>query len=69
MSLLNGDSIDAPTTSAGPPASSGSNTSSSVGIAQRAYHPDEVLRSTGALVVDYEWYLSNQVKELANEAL
>lgn len=30
-------------------------------IAQRAYHPDEIARSSGQLVVDYEWYLVNQI--------
>jgi DNA polymerase alpha subunit A len=29
--------------------------------AQRAYHPDEVIRSKGELKVDYEWYLNNQI--------
>lgn len=33
--------------------------------AQRAYHPDEVLRSiqdnTGEYTIDYEWYLTNQI--------
>ena len=34
---------------------------SSALIAQRAYHPDEIARSDGTLVVDFEWYLSNQI--------
>ena len=28
---------------------------------QRAHHPDEVFRSNGALTVDFEWYLTNQI--------
>jgi DNA polymerase alpha subunit A len=28
---------------------------------QRAYHPDEVIRSKGELTIDNEWYLSNQI--------
>jgi DNA polymerase alpha subunit A len=30
-------------------------------VAERALHPDEVTRSNGALKVDVEWYLSQQV--------
>jgi DNA polymerase alpha subunit A len=29
--------------------------------ADRAYHPDDVLRSDGALLLDYEWYKTQQV--------
>ena len=29
--------------------------------ADRAHHPDEVMRSKGELTVDYEWYLSQQI--------
>ena len=28
---------------------------------QRAYHPDEILRSQGQLTIDVEWYLSTQI--------
>ena len=35
--------------------------SSSVGVAQRAYHPDDVRRAAGRLHVDIEWYLTQQV--------
>lgn len=38
---------------------SGSNSSN--GIAQRAYHPDEVVASGGKLVIDVKYYLENQV--------
>ncbi|KAJ8907735.1 hypothetical protein NDN08_007841 [Rhodosorus marinus] len=30
-------------------------------LANRAFHPDEVIASNGELIVDVEWYLSNQV--------
>lgn len=30
-------------------------------VVDRAYHPDEVLRSGGELVVDVEWYLTQQI--------
>jgi len=30
-------------------------------IAMRAYHPDEVSRSNGALNIDYDWYLAVQI--------
>lgn len=30
-------------------------------LAERAYHPDEVMKSNGALQIDVEWYLSQQV--------
>lgn len=29
--------------------------------AERAHHPEEVSRSGGSLVIDYEWYLSQQI--------
>lgn len=35
--------------------------SSAGGVAAHAYHPDEVLRSNGELVIDVEYYLENQV--------
>jgi DNA polymerase alpha subunit A len=28
---------------------------------QRAHHPDDVVRSNGALTLDFEWYLNNQI--------
>ena len=30
-------------------------------VTQRAYHPDEVLKSKGELTLDIEWYLSQQI--------
>ena len=45
--------------SPGQPASS-----SSSSIASRAFHPDEVKKSNGTLVVDIEWYLGQQVRVL-----
>ncbi len=30
-------------------------------MAERAYHPDVIAKAGGALGIDYEWYLSNQV--------
>eukprot|EP00173_Palmaria_palmata_P004481 Plantae.Rhodophyta-Palmaria_palmata.ctg6216.p1 GENE.Plantae.Rhodophyta-Palmaria_palmata.ctg6216~~Plantae.Rhodophyta-Palmaria_palmata.ctg6216.p1 ORF type:complete len:420 (+),score=97.67 Plantae.Rhodophyta-Palmaria_palmata.ctg6216:171-1262(+) len=35
--------------------------SSHGGMAQHAYHPDEVMDSEGELVIDFEYYLENQV--------
>jgi hypothetical protein len=35
--------------------------SGGVGIAARAYHPEEVRKSGGRLHLDIEWYLSTQV--------
>jgi DNA polymerase alpha subunit A len=29
--------------------------------AERAHHPEEVIRSDGALTIDYEWYLAQQI--------
>ena len=34
---------------------------SSAGVAERAYHPDEVMASKGELVIDVKYYLENQV--------
>jgi len=34
---------------------------STVGIAQRAYDPREIIRANGALHVDIEWYLTQQI--------
>lgn len=31
-------------------------------IAERAYHPDEVLKSGGDLQIDTEWYIAQQVR-------
>jgi hypothetical protein len=31
-------------------------------VAARAFHPDEVKKANGALVVDVEWYLGQQVR-------
>jgi len=42
---------------AGTTASSGSKKN----IADRAYHPEEVVRSAGKLTVDIEWYLTQQI--------
>ncbi|KAI9025578.1 hypothetical protein DFJ74DRAFT_618536 [Hyaloraphidium curvatum] len=30
-------------------------------IANRAFHPDEVMKEGSGLVIDYEWYLQNQI--------
>eukprot|EP00658_Telonema_sp_P-2_P055925 TRINITY_DN4443_c0_g2_i1.p1 TRINITY_DN4443_c0_g2~~TRINITY_DN4443_c0_g2_i1.p1 ORF type:complete len:574 (+),score=130.93 TRINITY_DN4443_c0_g2_i1:438-2159(+) len=30
-------------------------------FAQRAHHPDQIIRAEGLLEVDHEWYLSNQI--------
>lgn len=41
--------------------SPGQPTPSTASIAGRAFHPDEVKKSNGALKVDVEWYLGQQV--------
>lgn len=30
-------------------------------IADRAFHPDEIIKSNGALLIDTEWYISQQI--------
>jgi DNA polymerase alpha subunit A len=35
--------------------------SAKTSAADRAYHPDELVRSKGELTIDYEWYLSQQI--------
>lgn len=35
--------------------------SSKKSIVDRAYHPEEVVRSAGGLIIDIEWYLTQQI--------
>jgi DNA polymerase elongation subunit (family B) len=38
-----------------------SNIATTLSPAERAHHPEEVLRSNGALVPDVQWYLTQQL--------
>ncbi|CAG9462303.1 unnamed protein product [Pedinophyceae sp. YPF-701] len=51
-----GDSGDTPAKESAPAKSSGSK-----GLAERAYHPEEIKASAGRLTPDVAWYLSQQV--------
>lgn len=53
--------IEVPADGAAPAASSSSSSSGGGLLGSRAHHPDAVMASNGALIVDTRWYLSNQV--------
>jgi DNA polymerase alpha subunit A len=59
--MSSGGSDDQSKSAAGTGAGTGNTAVSLSTPAQRARHPDEVIRSNGALVIDVDWYLTQQI--------
>ena len=45
----------------------GPSSGSSIGIAQRARHPDELKRDNGKWIIDIDYYLAQQVLLIIND--